>query len=53
MNLGNLLTLSSTQDPQKTAVVVGNDSISYEQLEDSTTSLATLSSEYSRRAGCE
>ena len=32
MNLGNLLSASAARNPQKTACVFENDSISYEQL---------------------
>src|SRR5258707_9117086 len=40
MNLGNLLSASSERNPRKTACVCENESISYEQLDRSTTSLA-------------
>jgi acyl-CoA synthetase (AMP-forming)/AMP-acid ligase II len=40
MNLGNLLSASAARNPQKTACVFENESISYEQLDRSTTSLA-------------
>src|SRR6266403_2622589 len=40
MNLGNLLSASAARNPQKTACVFENESISYERLDRSTTSLA-------------
>jgi len=40
MNVADWLAASATQTPQKTAVICGNESISYEQLDRSTTSLA-------------
>jgi len=40
MNLGNLLSASAARNPRKTACILGNESISYEQLDRSTTSLA-------------
>lgn len=40
MNLGDWLAASAVRDPQKAAVLCGNESISYEQLDRSTTALA-------------
>ncbi len=40
MNLGNLLSASAARNPRKTACILENESISYEQLDRSTTSLA-------------
>jgi acyl-CoA synthetase (AMP-forming)/AMP-acid ligase II len=40
MNLANLLSASASRNPRRTAVVIGNESISYEHLEGSTTQLA-------------
>jgi long-chain acyl-CoA synthetase len=41
MNIADWLAASATLNPQKTAVICGNESISYEQLDRSTTSLAS------------
>jgi acyl-CoA synthetase (AMP-forming)/AMP-acid ligase II len=40
MNIANVLTASAAQDPRKAAIVLENESISYEELDRSTTSLA-------------
>jgi long-chain acyl-CoA synthetase len=40
MNIANVLTASAERDPKKAAIVLENESISYEQLDRSTTSLA-------------
>lgn len=40
MNLGNSLSASAARNPRRTAIVLGNESISYEQLDRSTTSIA-------------
>jgi long-chain acyl-CoA synthetase len=40
MNLGNLLSASAARNPRKTACIIENESISYEELDRSTTSLA-------------
>ncbi len=40
MNLGNLLSASAARNPRKTACIIENESISYEDLDRSTTSLA-------------
>jgi long-chain acyl-CoA synthetase len=40
MNIADWLVASATQNPQKTALICGNESISYEQLDRSTTALA-------------
>jgi long-chain acyl-CoA synthetase len=40
MNMGNLLSASAERNPRKTALVFEDESISYEQLDHSTTSLA-------------
>src|SRR4030081_3167261 len=40
MNLGNLLSASAARYPRKTACIIENESISYEELDRSTTSLA-------------
>ena len=49
MNLGNLLSASAARNPRKTACVFENESISYEQLDRSTTSLAR----WFLRQGCK
>jgi long-chain acyl-CoA synthetase len=49
MNLGNLLSASAARNPQKTACVFENESISYERLDRSTTSLAR----WFLRQGCK
>jgi long-chain acyl-CoA synthetase len=49
MNLGDLLSGSAERNPRKTAIVLENESISYEQLDHSTTSLAR----WFLRQGCE
>lgn len=40
MNLGNLLNASAARNPRKTACIIENESISYEELDRSATSLA-------------
>jgi acyl-CoA synthetase (AMP-forming)/AMP-acid ligase II len=40
MNTGNLLSASAERNPRKTAIILENESVSYEQLDHSTTSLA-------------
>ena len=40
MNIANVLTTSAERDPRKAAIVLENESISYEQLDRATTSLA-------------
>jgi long-chain acyl-CoA synthetase len=40
MNIANVLTASAERDPKKAAIVLKNESISYEQLDRATTSLA-------------
>jgi long-chain acyl-CoA synthetase len=40
MNIANVLTASAKRDPEKAAIVLENESISYEQLDRATTSLA-------------
>jgi acyl-CoA synthetase (AMP-forming)/AMP-acid ligase II len=40
MNIANALTASAAQDPRKAAIVLENESISYEELDRSTTLLA-------------
>jgi long-chain acyl-CoA synthetase len=40
MNIASVLTASAQQDPKKAAIVLQNESISYEQLDCATTSLA-------------
>ena len=40
MNIANVLTASAERDPGKAAIVLKNESISYEQLDRATTSLA-------------
>jgi long-chain acyl-CoA synthetase len=40
MNIANVLTASAAQDPRKAAIVLENESISYEELDRSTTLLA-------------
>src|SRR5258708_9079089 len=40
MNLGNLLSASAARNPRKTACIIENESISYEDFDRSTTSLA-------------
>src|ERR1700682_1220979 len=40
MNLGDLLHTSATQNPQKAALIFGNEAVAYEQLDQSTTRLA-------------
>ncbi len=40
MNMGNLLSSSAERNPRKTAIILENESVSYEQLDHSTTSLA-------------
>jgi non-ribosomal peptide synthetase component E (peptide arylation enzyme) len=49
MNLGNLLSASAERNPRKTAIVLEDQNISYEQLERSTTSLAR----WFLRQGCK
>src|SRR5258708_39651549 len=49
MNLGNLLSASAARNPRKTACIFENESISYEQLDRSTTSLAR----WFLRQGCK
>ncbi len=49
MNLGNLLSGSAERNPRKTATILENESISYEQLDHSTTSLAR----WFLRQGCK
>jgi long-chain acyl-CoA synthetase len=43
MNIANVLNASAERDPKKAAIVLKNESISYEQLDGSTTSLARWS----------
>jgi acyl-CoA synthetase (AMP-forming)/AMP-acid ligase II len=40
MNMGNLLSASAERNPRKTTIILENESVSYEQLDRSTTSLA-------------
>jgi len=40
MNLGNLLTASALRNPHKAALIFQEESVSYEQLDATTTSLA-------------
>jgi acyl-CoA synthetase (AMP-forming)/AMP-acid ligase II len=40
MNIASVLTASAERDPRKNAIVLKNESISYEQLDRATTSLA-------------
>jgi long-chain acyl-CoA synthetase len=40
MNIANVLTVAAAQDPRKAAIVLEKESISYEELDRSTTSLA-------------
>jgi long-chain acyl-CoA synthetase len=49
MNMGNLLSASAERNPRKTAIILENESVSYEQLDRSTTSLA----QWFLRHGCK
>ena len=49
MNMGNLLSASAERNPRKTAIILENESVSYEQLDRSTTSLAR----WFLRQGCK
>jgi acyl-CoA synthetase (AMP-forming)/AMP-acid ligase II len=49
MNFGNLLSASAERNPRKTAIVLEDQNISYEQLERSTTSRAR----WFLRQGCK
>jgi acyl-CoA synthetase (AMP-forming)/AMP-acid ligase II len=40
MNIANVLTASAKRDPRKAAIVLENESISYQELDRATTSLA-------------
>ena len=42
MNFGDLLSASAERNPRKAAIILENESISYEQLDHSTRSLARL-----------
>jgi long-chain acyl-CoA synthetase len=48
MNMGNLLSASAVRNPRKTAIIIGNECLSYEQLDHSTTLLA----QWLLREGC-
>jgi long-chain acyl-CoA synthetase len=49
MNMRNLLSASAERNPRKTAIILENESVSYEQLDRSTTSLA----QWFLRHGCK
>ena len=51
MNLGDSLNTSVTRNPQKTAIILGHERLSYEQLKHSSESLALWLLEHGCRPG--